>query len=121
MNILIAYASRYGTTAKCAKILEEKLAEKGHEVTVADVKANNRIDPSAFDLIAVGGSFVAFRMNSFVTNFVKRNLKTLLEKKVGVFMCGADNIWEEEIKKGFPSELLDKAAAMIKPAINPPI
>lgn len=111
MNILIAYASRYGTTARCANILEEKLVEKGHKVTVADLKENKKIDPAAFDLIAVGGSFVAFRMNSFVTKFVKRNLRTLLEKRVGVFMCGADNIWEDEIKKGFPAELLDKAAA----------
>ena len=104
MNILIAYASRYGTTARCANILEEKLVEKGHKVTVADLKENKKIDPAAFDLIAVGGSFVAFRMNSFVTKFVKRNLRTLLEKRVGVFMCGADNIWEDEIKKGFPAE-----------------
>ncbi|MDD3520978.1 MAG: flavodoxin domain-containing protein [Actinomycetota bacterium] len=111
MNILIAYASRYGTTAKCAKILEEKLTEKGHKVTVADIKENKNINPAIYDRVAVGGSFVAFRMNSFVKKFVKRNLKTLLSKKVGVFMCGADNIWEEEIKKGFPEELLDKAIA----------
>ena len=30
--------------------------------------------------------------------------------KTGVFMCGADEKWEEEIKKGFPGELLESAA-----------
>jgi hypothetical protein len=30
--------------------------------------------------------------------------------KTGVFICGADEKWEEEIKKGFPEELLDSAA-----------
>jgi menaquinone-dependent protoporphyrinogen oxidase len=31
--------------------------------------------------------------------------------KTGIFMCGADEDWEKEIKKGFPEELLDKAVA----------
>ena len=31
--------------------------------------------------------------------------------KTGLFMCGADEKWEEEIKKGFPAGLLDNAVA----------
>ncbi len=48
-----------------------------------------------------------FRMNSIIRRFVSRNLKMLLDMKTGIFICGADENWEKEIKKGFPEELLE--------------
>lgn len=111
MKILIIFATRYGTTEKCAGMLGEILKEKGHDVDVVDLKKNKRIDPGEYDIAAIGGSFMMFRMNSIVKRFVSSNLKKLLDMKTGVFMCGADEKWEEEIKKGFPEELLDSAAA----------
>ena len=111
MKILIAYATRFGTTEKCAGMLAEILKEKAHEVELADLKKNIRVKPENYDLVVVGGSFLAFRMNAFVKKFIKRNLDTLLNTKTGIFMCGADEDWKNEIKKGFPKELLDKAVA----------
>ncbi len=111
MKVLIAYATRFGTTEKCAGMLSELLEEKAAEVELVDLKKNRKVDPGNYDLAIVGGSFMAFRMNSFVKKFVKRNLKTLLNMKTGIFMCGADEDWEKEIKRGFPEELLDKAIA----------
>jgi len=109
MKILIAYATKYGTTEKCAGILAEQLEEKGHEVDLVDLKKEKKVDPSDYDIVATGGSFIAFRMNSRVRKFVNKNLKILLDMKTAVFMCGADEDWEKEIKKGFPEELLEKA------------
>ena len=111
MKILIAYATRFGTTEKCAGMLAEILKEKAHEVELADLKKNIRVKPENYDLVVVGGSFLAFRMNAFVKKFIKRNLDTLLNTKTGIFMCGEDEDWKNEIKKGFPKELLDKAVA----------
>lgn len=110
-NILIAYATRFGTTEKCVYMLADILKKKNLEVEIVDLKKNKTAKLENYDLVAVGGSFVAFRMNSLVRKFIKRNLKTLLNTKTGIFMCGADGGWEEEIKRGFPQELLDKAAA----------
>jgi len=109
MKILIAYATRYGTTEKCAGMLEKILKEKGHEVELVNLKKNRRVKLENYDIAVVGGSFFMFRMNRLVRKFVTRNLKTLLNMKTGVFMCGADENWQEEIKKGFPGELLEKA------------
>lgn len=111
MKILIAFATRYGTTEKCAGMLGKILEEKGHEVVVIDLKKNKRTDPGGYDTAVIGGSFMMGRMNSIVKRFISRNLKKLLDMKTGVFMCGADEKWEEEIKKGFPEELLESAAA----------
>ncbi|MFZ3385604.1 MAG: flavodoxin domain-containing protein, partial [Candidatus Hydromicrobium sp.] len=109
MKILIAYATRFGTTEKCSVMLAEILRKKNLEVELVDLKKNKRVKPENYDLIAVGGSFLAFRMNAFVKKFVKRNLNILLNTKTGIFMCGADEDWGNEIKKGFPEDLLDKA------------
>jgi menaquinone-dependent protoporphyrinogen oxidase len=111
MKILIAYATRFGTTEKCAGILAELLREKNYEVEIADLKKDKRVEPENYDLIIIGGSFLIARMNAYVTQFIKRNLNTLLSKKTAVFMCGSDENWENEIKKGFPEELLNKAIA----------
>jgi menaquinone-dependent protoporphyrinogen oxidase len=76
-----------------------------------DIKKNKRVKLEDYDLVIVGGSFLIFKMNAYVIKFVRRNLNTLLTKKIGIFMCGSDENWEKEIKKGFPEELLDQAVA----------
>ena len=111
MKILITYATRFGTTEKCASMLAELLREKNYEVEIVDLKKDKRVKPENYDLVVVGGSFLIARMNAYVQKFVKRNLNTLLKIKTAVFMCGSDENWENEIKKGFPQELLDKAVA----------
>ncbi|MFA5015054.1 MAG: flavodoxin domain-containing protein [Actinomycetota bacterium] len=111
MKILIAYATRFGTTEKCVNMLAEILREKNLEIELADLKKNKRVKPEDFDLVVVGGSFFMFKMNAVVVKFIRRHLRTLLTKKTGIFMCGGDEDWEKEIKKGFPEELLDKAVA----------
>lgn len=111
MKVLISYATRFGTTEKCAGILAEMLREKDLEVELVDLKKNIRVKPENYDLVVVGGSFLVFRMNAFVKKFVKRNLNILLNTRTAIFMCGTDEDWENEIKKGFPEELLDKAVA----------
>ena len=111
MKILIAYATRFGTTEKCAGILAGMLREKNLEVELVNLKKNIRVKPENYDLVVVGGSFLVFRMNALIKKFVKRNLNTLLNIKTGIFICGSDEDWKNEIKKGFPEELLDKAVA----------
>jgi menaquinone-dependent protoporphyrinogen oxidase len=111
MKILIAYATRFGTTEKCASMLAELLREKNYEVEIVDLKKDKRVKPENYDLVVIGGSFLIARMNAYVQKFVKRNLKILLKIKTAIFMCGSDENWENEIKKGFPQELLDKAVA----------
>jgi len=111
MKVLIAYATRFGTTEKCANILLEILREKSIEVELLDIKKDKGVKPENCDIVIIGGSFLMFRMNAFVKNFITKNLDILLNKKTAIFMCGADEDWEKEIKKGFPEELLDKVVA----------
>lgn len=109
MKILIAYATRYGTTEKCVKMLSEILRKKNFEVELVDLKRTRTVKPENFDMAVVGGSFLIFKMNAYVVKFVRKHLSALLTKKTGIFMCGGEEDWEKEIIKGFPEELLDKA------------
>ncbi len=107
MKILIAFASRYGTTEKCANILADLIQKQNYEVVIVDLKKNLKISIDYFDTVIIGGSFVMGRMNKFVQKFVSINLKSLLNKKIGIFICGMDEKWQEELKKGFPKSILD--------------
>src|SRR5680860_477984 len=109
MKILIAFATRFGTTEKCAEMLAELLREKDYEVEFANLKKDKSVSLKNYDLVVLGGSFLMARMNNFVNNFIKKNLNELINKKTALFMCGADENWEAEIKKGFPEKLLDSA------------
>lgn len=106
MKILIAYATRFGATEKCANMLSEMLRKKDFEVELVNLKDNIKVNPKGYDFVAIGGSFVVAKMNGFVLKFIKRNLNTLLDKKTGIFLCGSEESWESEMEKNFPVELL---------------
>lgn len=110
MKILIVFATKYGTTGKCADLLGNMLKEKGHDVDIVDLRKNKRINPGEYSIAVIGGSFIMSRMNSEVKKFINRNIKKLISMKTGIFICGADENWEEEIKKGFPEKVLDSAS-----------
>jgi menaquinone-dependent protoporphyrinogen oxidase len=111
MKALILFATRYGTTQRCAELLGASLRNMGHEIDIIDLKKIRSIELGPYDAVAVGGSFLMFRMNPLVKRFIDKNLAKLLKMKTGIFMCGADEDWEKEIKKGFPEKLLEKASA----------
>ncbi len=111
MKVLIAYATRFGTTEKCTDMLAEMLREKNLDVELVNLKKNNRVKLQNYDMVIAGGSFLMFRFNAFVKKFIERNLNILLNTRTAVFMCGIDEDWENEIKKGFPEELLDRVVA----------
>ncbi len=38
MKILVVFATRYGTTGKCAALLGDTLKKKGYDVDIVDLK-----------------------------------------------------------------------------------
>jgi menaquinone-dependent protoporphyrinogen oxidase len=84
MRTLIAYRTKYGTTASCARQLAEKI---GGEVTVHDLAAGPVPDVTAQDVVLVGGSIHAGKIQRQVVSFCERNRSALLARKVGLFLC----------------------------------
>ena len=70
MRIGIFYASKTGTTYKCAKLLQEKLpGAKLIEINKKNYNLNN------FDFIIIGSSIRMTKFHKRAKKFLKRNLK----------------------------------------------
>jgi len=85
MKTLIIYATKYGCTADCAASLRAKL-----QSDVLDVKnAMAQTDLSKYDTIIIGGSIYIGKMAKPLCAFCENNLDTLVQKRVGIFLCCA--------------------------------
>ena len=85
MNTLIVYASKYGCTEKCAELLSKEL---NGEVDIINLKRIRDIDISKYEKIIIGGSIYIGKIQKEVTVFCLKNLDKLMEKRIGLFICG---------------------------------
>ena len=107
MKTLIAYGTKYGCAEKRAKSLSEKL---NGEVDLCNLKNGKAIELTEYDTVIIGGSIYAGQIRKEVKQFVSKNLKQLLGKKIGLFVCcmGVDAS-AATISNVFPKELVDHA------------
>ncbi|MBA1334923.1 MAG: Flavodoxin [Firmicutes bacterium] len=110
MKTLIAYASKYGCTERCASMLSEKLTG---EVDLYNLKGARAVDLSQYDKVIIGGSIYMGRIQKEVSEFCSKNLSRLMDKKTGFFICcmREGDIAETELNTSFPQELLSNAVA----------
>ncbi len=83
-RVLIAYRTRYGTVRRCAEALRAGIRA---EVALVDLKEDGRPPLDAFDLVLIGGSIYAGRVQREVPAFAERCREQLLAKPVGLFIC----------------------------------
>ncbi|MDP3386289.1 MAG: flavodoxin domain-containing protein [Eubacteriales bacterium] len=108
MKTLIAYASKYGCTEKCAQLLEKEL---NGDVTMLDLKKVSSVNLDTFDNIIIGGSIYISKIQKEVTAFCMNNLNELSRKNIGLFICGMQEkeIIATELDSNYPPELLERA------------
>src|SRR3989344_207432 len=104
-RVLIAYASRYGSTKQYANWLGESLG--------ADVFPVEDIDPKQlenYDTVIVGGWVRIGKI--MCADFVLHNWAVLKDKKVCIFSVSAtkptEDIIQEFYEKNFPGEIREK-------------
>lgn len=109
MSTLVVYASKYGCTEKCAKMIANELEG---EVDLINLRTTRDIDLSKYDKIIVGGSIYIGKIQKEVTAFCSKYLDVLRNKSTGLYICGMqDDAIETEINSNFPQELLEIAEA----------
>lgn len=111
MKTLIMYATKYGCSEKCAKLLSEKILG---EVDLVNITNNNTPDLSLYEKVIIGGPIYMGVMNSNITEYCNNNLDSLKNKKLALFVCSmfGDNRAEENMKKAFPEDLKNIAVSM---------
>ena len=82
-NVLVAYASRYGSTAEVAQAIAKELCGRGQTVTVCAVE--DVTDLSVYDAVVIGSAIRMGRWLPAATNFVQTNQATLRSMPTAFF------------------------------------
>lgn len=103
MNTAIIYSTRHGCTEKCSILLAEKL----NKPELINLECNKEINLDQFDILLIGGSIYAGMINKNLKRFLGKNLDTLLQKKVGLFLCCMEEGEKalEQFNNAFPEKL----------------
>ena len=114
MRTLIAYRTKYGTAAACARTLAEKI---GGETALADLADARDVNLREYDVVIIGGSIYAGKLQRKVVSFCERNRRILLQRPVGIFLCclyeGEEAVLQ--LQSAFPDWLLAHAFARALP------
>lgn len=112
MKTAIIYASTHGTTEKVAQMIATKLGSDS--CTLIDIKKTPKINLSDYDQLVIGASIHAGNIQSGMRNFLRQNTVSILEKRVGLFLCYMNEPeLENQIKRVFP-EIIRKHALSVK-------
>jgi menaquinone-dependent protoporphyrinogen oxidase len=84
VKVLIAYRSRYGTTAACSSELSEQIQAGARLV---DLGKNIFPDVEPFEIVLIGGSIYGGKIQREVVSFCEKSRERLLARKVAAFLC----------------------------------
>lgn len=111
MKSIIIYATRYGCTTEVAKRIQKEL---GSDCTLVNIMTEKVPLLDSFDTVILGGSIYIGKVQKELISFMNANLKQLLSKNVGLFLCAGTPKQEDrdkELQGAFPPELFAHAAA----------
>lgn len=105
MKTLIIYASKTGTTEKCAKEINRQLKDS----KIVNI-SNQDEDMTKYDLIVIGTPIRMGMIDKGIKKFLASNIETLKLKKVAYFICcGFNENWKSYYQQNIPKDLLDSA------------
>jgi menaquinone-dependent protoporphyrinogen oxidase len=85
-RVLVAYASRKGSTREVAEAIAGRLEEDGLRTVLQP--ARDRVDLRAFDGVVLGGALYTGRWHRDARRFLRRHRRTLTTLPVAVFGMG---------------------------------
>ncbi len=113
-RILVAYATKAGTTAEIAARIGETISQKNQTVDVLPISRVK--DLSGYSAVVIGS---AIRMGSVlpeVKSFVEKNQAALGQKPFSMFVAGMTLNEDTEANRTAVSAYLDPIRAVVKPA-----
>jgi menaquinone-dependent protoporphyrinogen oxidase len=86
MQVLVAYATKHGSTAEIADVIGATLSEGGLEVAVRNARDVQRLDP--YGAVVLGSGLYSAHWQRDANRFVKRHLAALQRVPVWLFSSG---------------------------------
>ena len=93
-SILVAYATRYGSTQQVAEAIAETLRESGLEVDLQPMRQVRTL--AAYSAVVLGAPLYMFRWHKDARRFLSRHRKALTERPVAIFALGPTHDDEKE-------------------------
>ena len=85
-RVLVAYATKYGSTREIAELIGRTLREAGLEADVVEVRAVAQV--SEYDAVVLGSALYAAHWQRDANRFVARHLVALQARPVWLFSSG---------------------------------
>lgn len=111
MKVLIVYASKTGTTKKCANILANEL-NLNCDCTLCDL-SNSFPSINNYDMVVIGSSIRMGALNKKVVSFISKNETKLLNKDIGLFICNGFIESKDQILNNVFSQRMLKHAIVV--------
>ena len=110
MKTAIIYATSHGCTDKCAHSLANEL---GTNIELFNIETAKNLDLNKFETIIIGSSIHMSLINKKIKKFIYKNIDTLYEKELGLFICCMykGEKATEQFREAFPEKLRNKALA----------
>ncbi|TCO06144.1 flavodoxin domain-containing protein [Natronoflexus pectinivorans] len=110
MKTAIIYESKHGTTANVAQAISDGINDSVTELI--NLAKNEKTDLTQYDLIVLGASIHAGKIGKNMKKFINKNIITLLEKPIALFICFMNDIEKElQFANAFPELLRNHAFA----------
>jgi menaquinone-dependent protoporphyrinogen oxidase len=94
-RLLVAYATKHGSTIEVAEAIASALRDRGHEVDVE--RASDVRGLEGYTAVVLGGALYMGHWHEEAARFLKRYLHALEEIPLAVFAMGPKTLADEEV------------------------
>src|SRR4051794_10837805 len=113
-HVLVAFATKHGSTQEVAEAVAETFRERGLEVDVRPAASVEALD--AYDGVVLGGAIYTGRWHHDARRFLERHRKALAHRPLAVFGMGPRALEETDVESS--REQLDRALRRV-PEVEP--
>lgn len=110
MKILIAYATKNGTTRECAELLAKQL--KNHEIELLRVGKDGEAVPEidGYDVVIFGSNVRMAKIDRELSEYLKKNEDKITGVRHAFFLCcGFIDCFEDYLYKNISETLIESA------------
>jgi len=110
VKTLIIYASKHGSAEKAANKLYQNLED---DKEIVNIQENSKPFIDNFDTVVIGGSIYGGNIQKEIQKFINDNLNTLLDKRIGLYLCcGIEKDFEKQLENSISEKLLAHTAVV---------
>jgi menaquinone-dependent protoporphyrinogen oxidase len=112
-NVLVAYATRFGSTAGIADVIAEELRAAGLSVTIA--AADDAPPASRFDAVVLGSAIYNARWMDEALDYLKQHADALNRIPTAYYQVGLSIVGGSDIKQRIAEGWLEPASKVAPP------